>query len=131
MCEGKIVAPNPEPKEVKKRNNLLKSIKDYFCKIIDSAIDCESVNYPVVSSDLSKVNMCLKCGDLEIDDNWLRIPHPSKPRISEAIKSGSIIINGRLTVCHFCVSTEKEMKRRLKDLYTGQQIKLEIFPVCQ
>jgi len=110
VCTGEIVAPNSGSRQEVKKRSILKSIGDYLCRIIDSAINYEKVNYPVIDYDSSKVNMCLKCGDLEIDDNWLRIPHPSKPRISEAIKSGFIIINGSLTVCLFCQAVDVEKR---------------------
>lgn len=93
MCKGPIVASTDRSKDTDKSRF---GLTEFFKKFLEK-ITCSSVR-----SDQSQTNMCLKCGDLEIDDNWLRIPHPSKARISEAIKSGSIIINGRLTVCHFC-----------------------------
>ena len=107
MCDGTIVAPVGKHGEAEIRFGLIEFLKRFWEKII--------CFYTVDELNQSKVNMCLKCGDLEIDENWLNIPHPSKPRISEAIKSGSIIINGMLKVCHFCRAVEAEERHRTID----------------
>lgn len=127
MCDGEIVAPNPElrQQEIKKGRSFWKLLKDFFCRIKDYSID----SYRITEADyleLPKVNMCLKCGDLEIDDRWLRIPHPQKSSISEEIKLGGIKINGCLSICDFCVSMEKEIEEKRKNFYLDSR---DIVPV--
>lgn len=111
MCDGEIITPSPEPRqEVKKRSGILKSLMDYLRKINNSAINYQRVNYLVVDSDFSKVNMCPKCGDLQIDYMWLNIPNPQKYSISSEIKLGRIIINGHLVICNSCSYLKKEIE---------------------
>lgn len=110
MCKGPIVAP-PGKKMVEAKSSF--SLTEFFKRF------WERITCSAVSSDQPKVNMCLKCGDLQVDEEWLKIPHPQKPAISGAIKSGGISINGYLAVCNFCASMEKEVKEKRDNLYKG------------
>lgn len=121
MCEGPIVNLSGIKKAEVRKSFLTNLFKNFLERI---------TYYPtVVDSDQSKVNMCLRCGDLEIGEEWQRIPYPQKPIISKEVEAGRITINGSLTVCDFCVFVEKEIQRKREDLYTDQQTRLEIFPV--
>ncbi len=103
MCNGPIVASVGNLRdETESSFSLMEFLKRFWEKISCSAVRLE---------DQPKVNMCLKCGDLEINGEWLKIPHPQKPRISDEVKSGTITINGRLTVCDFCGFMERKIKK--------------------
>lgn len=109
MCEGPIIADSAD-----KSNNKVEIdfswagfFKRFWAKITDS-------DY---LEPRPKVNMCLKCGDLEIGGEWQKIPHLQKSSISGEIQFGSIVINGGLKVCDFCASAGKEIKEKRKNLY--------------
>ncbi|MEK7150368.1 MAG: hypothetical protein AAB688_00175 [Patescibacteria group bacterium] len=117
MCGGAIVAPAGKHGEAVRRFGLIEFLKRFWKKI--------TFFYPVGELYQSKVNMCLKCGDLEIDENWLNISHISKSRISEAIKSGSIIINGMFKVCFLCSSKEKKTGQEQGSIFSHLGFQLE------
>lgn len=49
-------------------------------------------------NDRIQVNECIKCGDLEVDDEWQEIPIVVK----EAVKEGGITVNGKMKTCDCC-----------------------------
>ena len=114
MCTGEIVAPVGKKREEIKFS-LVEFIKK-FCKIITCVAD--GLNQP-------KVNMCIKCGDLEIDGRWQKIPHPQRMTIKNEIESKRIIIKGSLMVCDFCLLIEKTIEENRKNFYKQSSDPLE------
>lgn len=106
MCKGPIVAPTKSMSvAIQDGFSLIRFFKRFFEKV------SIRLNPP-------EVNMCLRCGDLQIQEVWQKIPHPQKPIISDAVKSGGITINGYLVRCDFCASVEnytKTMRENLRD----------------
>jgi hypothetical protein len=109
MCEGPIVEPAGK-KTVEKQNFLKKTIKKFVEKIIGRGSFVLLNKSPVV-------NVCLKCGDLKIDNKWQRIPYPHITSIKNAIMTGGILVNGDFKICDFCASAEKE--REEKRIYSA------------
>ncbi|MBU6431001.1 MAG: hypothetical protein KGJ58_00020 [Patescibacteria group bacterium] len=113
MCEGETTDPVPTPrKSGKMKKSFFRLLMDYFVNSyrITDADYLDSPNSP-------KVNMCLDCGDLEIDDEWRRIPCPHRTSIKNSVVFGGIIISGSLKVCDLCASIKKEIKEKRKNLY--------------
>jgi len=103
MCKGDITDPVGRPREATKSKF---SLRGTFKKFLDKITSHGSF----VLLNKSPVNACLKCGDLEIDNNWQRIPCPHITSIKNAIMTGGILVNGDFKVCDFCAQTEKEIK---------------------
>jgi len=99
MCDGAIIAPAGK-KAVEKQNFLIVTFKKFLEKITGRGY--------FVLLNQSPVNACLKCGDLEIDNKWQRIPHPHITSIKNAIVSGRIFVNGNFKLCDSCTATERE-----------------------
>lgn len=102
MCTGEIITPTKKA-NIATQNSF--SLMGYFQRFFEKV--SLRLNPP-------KVNMCLKCGDLQIQEVWQKIPYPQKPIISDAIKSGGITINGYLVRCDLCEDI-KMMRKNLKD----------------
>ena len=94
MCEGPIVAPAGK-KAVKKQNFLKESFKKFWDKITGREFDILLNRY--------LVNTCPKCGDLEINNEWKRIPYPYTTSIKNAVMFGGIAVNGCFKICNFWV----------------------------
>lgn len=123
MCKEYIVQPVGVNVKNKPLSNLV--LVAFFKKF------WERITFLSTGLDEAKVNMCLSCGDLEINREWQRIPHPQKQIISDAIKSGEISVNGHLVICNFCLSMEKEIKENRKNLYQDRMsicVDLDVVP---
>lgn len=110
MCEGGITVPVSKPRcSASEREAPLKQYFKVLWKKITNAIDV-----PYVS-----VNMCLSCGDLEIDGEWQRMPHQSRMSLKKATDVGGIHISGFFKICEFCAYISEEKKKIARTLLKG------------
>lgn len=107
MCTGEIVAPAGMPKDTTKGNF---SLMEYL-KVFWERITCNE------NLDEPKDNMCPKCGDLQVNDVWLKTPYPQREIIMMEIHSGRIAINGWLKRCDSCRLSKKVNKEKRKSRY--------------
>ncbi len=90
-CRGEIVAPAGVVGLTRSKAKI--GFSELFGKIWEAMIATNR-------NDRLHVNLCVKCGDLEVEDEWVEIPRI----LREAVKEGGVVVNGKVKVCDRCAN---------------------------
>lgn len=88
-CKGEVIAPAGVVSLDRQRK-----VRTIFSEFVERIWEAVITN----PNDRIQVNECIKCGDLEVDDEWQEMP----AIVKEAVKEGGITVRGKMKTCDRC-----------------------------